>query len=313
LAKIAVNSDASVAPLTRSENSRRPQGRKLAQGEGWSVSEVVCTLGPRDKRFEERHSSTAIAVVMEGTFQYRSGAGGELMTPGSLFLGNAGQCFECGHEHGIGDRCISFAYEPEFFARLASDAGSRSHTCGFKAVRVPPIRTLSALVAAISSAASGASGVAWDDLSVQLAARAVQLDRGLTLGSGAEPAAVSRVTRVVRMVEATGEASHDLRSLAREARLSPYHFLRTFQSVTGVTPHQYILRMRLRRAAALLSQKATKIVDIALECGFGDISNFNRNFRAEFGVSPRAYRERTYRGPSRSSTRKPFVAVWFAG
>jgi AraC family transcriptional regulator len=295
LAKIAVNSDAGVAPAAGSENSRRPQGRKLAHGEGWSVSEVVCTLGPQDKRFEERHLSIAIALVMEGTFQYRCGGAGELMTPGSLFLGSAGQYFECGHEHAVGDRCISFAYTPEFFARLARDAGSRNHSSGFKAVRVPPIRALSRIVAAISSAARWTDGVAWDELSVQLAARAVQLDRGLSAGGGAEPAAVSRVTRVVRMVEAAGDGNHDLRSLAREGRLSPYHFLRTFQSVTGVTPHQYILRMRLRRAGGRLSQKATKIVDIALECGFGDISNFNRNFRAEFGMSPREYRKKTNR------------------
>jgi AraC family transcriptional regulator len=48
--------------------------------------------------------------------------------------------------------------------------------------------------------------------------------------------------------------------------------------------------MRLRRAAIRLRTERAKILDIALGCGFGDISNFNRSFRAEFGVSPRAYR-----------------------
>jgi AraC-like DNA-binding protein len=50
--------------------------------------------------------------------------------------------------------------------------------------------------------------------------------------------------------------------------------------------------MRLRRAAVRLRNEPAKIVDIALDCGFGDVSNFNRAFRAEFGVSPRAYRNR---------------------
>jgi AraC-like DNA-binding protein len=49
--------------------------------------------------------------------------------------------------------------------------------------------------------------------------------------------------------------------------------------------------MRLRRAAVRLGTEAAKVVEIALECGFGDISNFNRTFRAEFGVSPRAWRK----------------------
>jgi AraC-like DNA-binding protein len=92
------------------------------------------------------------------------------------------------------------------------------------------------------------------------------------------------------MIEGDPDAPHDLSSLAQIARLSPYHFIRTFERVTGTTPHQYLLRIRLRRAAIRLRTEREKISDIALGCGFGDISNFNRTFRAEFGVSPRAYR-----------------------
>ena len=79
--------------------------------------------------------------------------------------------------------------------------------------------------------------------------------------------------------------------LAREAGLSPYHFLRTFERITGVTPHQYVLRARLREAAIRLVAEPGNVLDIALDCGFGDVSNFNRAFRTEFGVSPRAYRQ----------------------
>jgi AraC-like DNA-binding protein len=78
--------------------------------------------------------------------------------------------------------------------------------------------------------------------------------------------------------------------MAAEARLSPWHFLRCFEDLTGTTPRQYLLRTRLRRAAVRLRDETTRIVDIAFECGFGDISNFNRAFRAEFGRTPRAFR-----------------------
>jgi hypothetical protein len=43
-------------------------------------------------------------------------------------LGNDRQCFECGHEHGDGDRCVSFYFEPDFFVRAAIDAGARRHS-----------------------------------------------------------------------------------------------------------------------------------------------------------------------------------------
>jgi AraC-like DNA-binding protein len=57
-----------------------------------------------------------------------------------------------------------------------------------------------------------------------------------------------------------------------------------------VTPHQYVLRARLREAATRLAADASKVLDVALDCGFGDVSNFNRSFRAEFGVAPRVFR-----------------------
>jgi AraC family transcriptional regulator len=103
------------------------------------------------------------------------------------------------------------------------------------------------------------------------------------------------VTSAVRRIERDLTADLNLASLAREAGLSPYHFLRTFQALTGVTPHQFVLRKRLREAALhlaslRLASGPVKVLDIALDCGFGDLSNFNRAFRAEFGISPRDYR-----------------------
>jgi AraC-like DNA-binding protein len=74
------------------------------------------------------------------------------------------------------------------------------------------------------------------------------------------------------------------------ARLSPYHFLRSFKAVTGVTPHQWLLRARLRAAAEKLAATKTPVTEIALDVGFEDLSNFTRTFRAEFGASPREFR-----------------------
>jgi AraC family transcriptional regulator len=266
----------------------------VASGNGWSVSDVVCTSGPHDRPFEEQHSNNSIAVVVAGTFQYRSAEHCELMTPGSLMIGNAGQGFSCGHEHGIGDRCLSFSYRPEFFDRLAADAGAPRMR--FTALRIPPIRAVAPLVAQAVAVLAGVNRVACEELSIKLAAQAIQLERGISPPlATAEPSSFARVTRVVRMIENEPDfshtaGSHNLSGLARLARLSPYHFLRTFEGLTGTTPHQYLLRIRLRRSALRLRTESAKVLDIALECGFGDVSNFNRAFRAEFGVSPRIYR-----------------------
>ena len=111
--------------------------RPLAEGKGWTARDMICTSGPQDRPFEERHSGVSIAIVVAGSFQYRSAAGRELMTPGSLLLGNPGDCFECGHDYGAGDRCISFHYDPDYFACLAAGAGT-----DFRGPRLPPLRAL---------------------------------------------------------------------------------------------------------------------------------------------------------------------------
>src|SRR5262245_34191465 len=85
----------------------------LASGHGWQVYDVCCTSGPRDRPFEEKHRDVCIAVVTSGTFTYRTTQGDAVLAPGAALLGNVGQCYECGHEHGVGDRCLSFQFAPE--------------------------------------------------------------------------------------------------------------------------------------------------------------------------------------------------------
>ena len=90
-----------------------------------------------------------------------------------------------------------------------------------------------------------------------------------------------------------GTRSHeaiDLARVASEAGLSAWHFLRVFNDVLGVTPHQYLVRSRLREAARLLADDKRSITDVALDVGFGDVSNFVRTFRRAAGVSPRGFR-----------------------
>lgn len=260
----------------------------LARGDGWTVADVICTSGPQDRPFEEQHTRYSIAVVAAGTFQYRAHSRRELMTPGSLMLGNRGQCYECGHEHAEGDRCVSFWYAPGYFERLAADAGHRG-ALDFTAPRIPPLRPLAPLVTAAAAGLIAPGAVPWEELGLRLAAGALRLAGGAPARYRAPAHAEARVTRLVRVIDRHPDAPLTLGAMARQAGLSPYHFLRTFERLTGVTPHQYLLRARLREAAVRLATESGKVLDVALESGFADVSNFNRAFRAEFGVSPRRY------------------------
>lgn len=291
MAKIAVALERALALRKQQGSSGRTTPRLLAHGDGWMVTDVVCTCGPQDRPFEEQHTHHSIAIVLAGSFQYRSALGSGLMTPGSLMLGNAGQCYECGHAHGEGDRCVAFWYRRDYFERVAGDAGSRTRV-DFTMPRLPPLRELAPLVSRAAAGLIDADRIAWEEVGVELAARAINLAAGLRPDRGASlPSAEARVSRAIRLIDRHPESALTLASLAREAGLSPYHFLRTFEGLTDVTPHQYVLRARLREAAIRLVSGRGKVLDVALECGFGDVSNFNRAFRTEFGVSPRAYRQ----------------------
>jgi len=264
--------------------------RILASGTGWSVRDVVCDHGPHDRAFTEAHAETAIAAVMQGSFQYRTQAGSALLVPGALLLGNAGSCFECGHEHAQGDRCLAFHFTPAFFESIAAGVpGVRK--ARFSCASVPPASALIGLIAEAEVARDECDGGALEELATRLAGAALTVsDDGVTSARRPSLRDERRITLAVRRIEAQADQRLGLNALAREAAMSPYHFLRTFRQVTGMTPHQYVLHTRLQRAAQRLRASADPVSMIALEAGFNDLATFNRRFRRLLGVTPSAFR-----------------------
>jgi AraC-like DNA-binding protein len=257
----------------------------VAAGDGWWVYDIVCTCGPRDRSGEEQTSTSGIALVLSGSFVARSRHGTSLLGPGALFLIEAGRCFACSHQHGEGDRCLSVKFEPELFARIAHDAGAKAE---FAHNSLPPLRELSPLTARARMAMMRPDLM--EEAALEMMGAAIQLGGRLRRASSTPIHHHGRMTEVLRYMAAHAAAPHKIAGLARMARLSPYHFLRSFKATTGVTPHQWLLRARLREAAEKLAGTQAPVTDIALDVGFEDLSNFTRSFRAEFGASPRQFR-----------------------
>src|SRR5262249_54938437 len=141
--------------------------------------------------------------------------GRALMTPGSLMLGSPGQCFECGHQHGEGDRCVSFWYASDYFERLAFDAGSRGRAARFKVAHVPPVRSLSSLVVCTAAGAAGSPDVSWAEIGVKLAAHAVVLAAHQSARATPLPANTeARVTRTIRAIDSHPDDPLTLDALA---------------------------------------------------------------------------------------------------
>jgi AraC family transcriptional regulator len=265
------------------------RGEKLASGPGWSVTDVVCSSGPHDRRFEEQHGLVCIAAVMQGSFQYRSSQGAATLVPGAVLLGNHRTCFECGHDHSAGDRCISFMFEPGYFEAIVSSVpGARS--AAFRVPHLPPSTSLTRIFADAAAARFDGDPMRLEQLGLALAAAAARSSDGGVEHRDPPRRDLQRVTRILRRIEIEADTPVSIGEMAQDVAMSPYHFLRTFRRVVGMPPHQFILRTRLQNAAVQLRRSTQPVLDIALEAGFADLSTFNRRFRSIMGMTPTAYR-----------------------
>ncbi|WP_437744394.1 AraC family transcriptional regulator [Sorangium sp. So ce1504] len=258
----------------------------LVRGDAISVVDYRCRSGPGDAPFAELHRGFSVSYVRKGSFGYRVRGEAFELVAGSLLVGHPGDEYTCSHEHVVGDECLSFQLAPALVEALGDGDGA------FRAGGLPPVPELMVLGELAQAAAEGRSDIGVDEVGVLLAARFVEVASGR---KRRPPDTGARDRR--RAVEAAlwlDEHAHepiDLEGAAREVGLSPFHFLRVFGKVVGVTPHQYLVRTRLRRAARLLADGARSITDIALDVGFGDLSNFVRTFHRAAGVSPRGFRK----------------------
>jgi AraC-like DNA-binding protein len=250
----------------------------------------VCTAGPHDHPFEECHERVSVALVTAGTFRYRTSTGEELMYPGAFLLGNAGACYECGHEHSHGDRCLALHIERELFAEIASGS-SGSNRCEFRTAMLPAVSDLASISVSLQQACSAESQLALEETiltAVGTVVRAVGTNH--TAPRRPAPAATRRIAAAFEYIDARSGSELNLAELSAHVAMSKYHFLRTFKHASGMTPHQYILGRRLRAAAAALRTTEKPVARIALDQGFGDLSTFNHSFRRVMGVTPTAYR-----------------------
>jgi AraC-like DNA-binding protein len=104
----------------------------------------------------------------------------------------------------------------------------------------------------------------------------------------------SLLVRLCRARDLLQESRANVRieQAAREAALSPHHFIRLFKATFGRTPHQVLIDARLDRAKQLLLAADLSVTQICLEVGFASLGSFSSLFARRVGDSPVAYRRR---------------------
>jgi AraC-like DNA-binding protein len=258
----------------------------LLQRKRISVSDFRCTAGPGDKPFAERYHSHSISYVRKGSFGCHFRGRFHELVAGSILVGHPGDEYICTHDHVCGDECLSFFLEPE----LVETIGDRRDV--WQTGSVPPLPELMVLGELGQTAAGGNSDVGLDEVGQLLASRFVEM----VSERAPKPVTATlrdrrRAVETALWIDAHSHRPIGLDDAAEQAGISPFHFLRLFSDVLGVTPHQYLVRSRLRHAARRLADDDSPITDVAYDVGFGDLSNFVRTFHRAAGASPLRFRQ----------------------
>jgi len=101
----------------------------------------------------------------------------------------------------------------------------------------------------------------------------------------------ARLRKVVELVDAEMDGDLSLEELADAAGLSITHFSQMFRQSTGQSPHQFVLHRRIERAKEMLRAAESRVLDVAVACGFKSQEHFARVFRRVCGASPTEYRQ----------------------
>ena len=97
------------------------------------------------------------------------------------------------------------------------------------------------------------------------------------------------VQRMQEYIEAHLDEAITLSDLARQSLFSPWHSYRLFRQHTGLTPAEYIRRLRLSRSALRLKRGGSRVIDVAYDLGFGSVDGYQRAFFKAFGCNPGEY------------------------
>ena len=138
-----------------------------------------------------------------------------------------------------------------------------------------------------------------DHMMLALTAHVAQTYGGLQCNTEFARGALApwQISRACERLDSDLAGKLTLQQIAAEFDLSVSHFSRAFRASTGLPPHQWLLRQRVKTAKQLMTVRGLALSEIAIAAGFANQSHFTRVFSAVVGVSPGAWRRETHGAP----------------
>ena len=282
-----------ITGFCKASSSSRKWSQLLA--ERWShKAGYLGTVKPTD---------TEVAILVDGKVKVHRRGDGQLQktnaVPGTIWLCPAGIHEEEIHLFDDIKECIHL-YIP---AKPFSDSALKEFNIdpnklqlryegGF---RDDLIEQIARSIVAEMQSESVASGLIIDTLQMALAAHLVKNYSNLSPPKIQFPCATGalaqkKLDRVKDFILGNIEHNITLKELANEACLSPYHFARAFKATVGITPHHYVIGLKLDIAKRMITNSNTSFSQVAFMTGFSNQAHFSRTFKQVTGLTPSEYR-----------------------
>jgi AraC-like DNA-binding protein/quercetin dioxygenase-like cupin family protein len=232
------------------------------------------------------HSSPAIGIVSKGAMSSYARGATHTLPVGTVFLINPGEVHAPGPIAPYGWVLRAFYFSNDFFTELSRSLGLGDVRFSQLFVRNKLLtKTLLSLHRSLEQ-----SGIRLELESKMLSAfrEVVQHHTKVRLKNRNPKAEHHKVRRAKEFLIENHRRVITLKELAGVAEFSPHHLLRAFRSNVGLTPHDFLIQIRVERAKRLLRGGNT-ISDIAVDTGFVDQAHFTRRFKAIVGVTPGQY------------------------
>lgn len=250
------------------------------------------------------HDFSELVIITAGGGEHWIDGETYPVTAGDIFLiqGHTEHCFEKRHNLGMFNIMFDDACLQEHLRSLRSLSGFnafflfeptyRRHHRFQSHLHITP-ETMRPLMAELQTMAEeGRHERPGSDL--MLLAKALEIfvfiSREYSHNRNPMARSLCRLGELISLLEKRYREHWTIRKISRVAAMAPSTLLPVFKKVTGYSPIQYLLAVRLDKAAGELRRNTAPIAEIAQECGFPDSNYFSRQFKKRYGVSPRAYR-----------------------
>jgi len=237
------------------------------------------------------HHKFCIGTVHKGARLILQRGASAVIPENAIFAINAGMPHSCGSQSDNGHDYSAICVGTEKLRDIASQISEKTQV-------VPYVRSLVLFDAELGSKMNGLFFlIAQGDSILQRESVLVSILSAMIMRYGDSPPTPCRVgpqhgaiVRVCRFIRAHFAENLSLEELSKVACLSPFHFQRLFVKNTGVSPHEYVIESRIKRAKELLLQ-GRSIAGAAVDTGFFDQSHFTRSFKQIIGITPGRYLE----------------------